>query len=286
MRAMTAPNFTVLDVYQKCINSISDISLRSRLNFIIPHIATAAEGYQICASTCQLHTIKPNESDNDEFVIGEVTKGELKAVYSSHMVPQKKPARYFYDSILAKAPLGRCPFCGFGYASTLDHYLPKSKYPQLSVLPLNLIPCCKDCNSVKLADVVRTEGGQSLHPYFDHTQYVDEQWLFAHVIESTPATITFYVKPPDHWSDVSKSRVQAHFNAFELGARYAIEASTQLACLRDTLTSYLEISGSSAVKRHLAIEASTYFRHHKNSWQTAMFQSLANSDWYCDGGFV
>jgi hypothetical protein len=286
MRVMTAPNYIALDVFQECINSISDIGLRSRLSFIAPNIAVAAEGYRIRALISQLHTLAPNESDNDAIVMGAVTKNELKAVYSSHMVPRAKPARYFYDSILALAPLGRCPFCGFGHASTLDHYLPKSKYPQLSVLPLNLIPCCKDCNLVKLADVVLTQDQQCLHPYFDHTEYINEQWLFAKVVESAPVTVSFHVKPPDHWTDISKSRVQAHFKSFGLGARYAIEASTQLACLRHTLTSYREISGAAAVRQHIAIEANAHFRQHKNAWQTAMFQSLANSDWYCDGGFL
>jgi hypothetical protein len=79
--------------------------------------------------------------------------------------------------------------------------------------------------------------------------------------------------------------VRAHFKAFKLGARYSIEASNQLASLRDILSSYREIGGA-AVKQHLTIEANAHFRQHKNSWQTAMFQSLANSDWYCDGGFL
>lgn len=286
MRAMTVPNYTPSQVFQECTNSIADISLRSRLEAVSQNIDYAANDYRVKAPTSQLYTILPNNCNNNDIVIGAVTKKELKDVYSAHMVPKGKPARKVYDYVLASAPRGRCPFCGFGHASTLDHYLPKSKYPQFSVLPLNLVPCCKDCNSGKHADSAITEAQQSLHPYFDHAQYVNEQWLFAAVNQTSPVTIHFYAQAPDHWADISKARVQSHFEEFKLGARYAIEASNQLACLRDTLTSYREINGVAAVKQHLTIEANTHFRQHKNSWQTAMFQSLANSDWYCDGGFL
>lgn len=283
---MTAPSFIPSAILNQCIDSISDTNLRSRLTAVISTINDAADEYQLKAPNSLLYTITPSNEDNNDIVVGEVTKKELKDLYSSHMVPRTKPARNFYDSVLARAPLGRCPFCGFGHASTLDHYLPKSKYPKLSVLPINLVPSCKDCNSGKLADFTTAEEKQSLHPYFDHDQYVDEQWLFAVVVQSSPVTIRFFVKVPDHWTDTSKSRVDAHFKAYELDIRYAIEAGDQLAGLRGVLARYHEINGTEAVKQHLSVEADSYFQLHKNSWQTAMFQSLANSDWYCNGGFL
>jgi hypothetical protein len=43
--------------------------------------------------------------------------------------------------------LGRSPFCGVGHGSALDHNLPKTKFPQLLVVPLNLVPSCKNCNT-------------------------------------------------------------------------------------------------------------------------------------------
>ncbi len=286
MREMTAPNIVPAAVYQECINSISDVLLRNSLNAVAQEVENASNEYQQKAPLAQLFTMMPNHGDNNLIDVGNVTKKQLKDVYEAHMVPRSKPARKYYDDLMAEAPLGRCPFCGFGHASTLDHYLPKSKYPKLSVLPHNLVPCCKDCNSGKLADIATTAEEQSLHPYYDHAHFINEQWLFAHVVQSTPVTVQYYVQAPEHWSTTSKARVQYHFNEFKLASRYAIEASTQLASLRDTLAAYRELSGVAAVKQHLFIEANTHFQQHNNSWQTALFQSLANSDWYCDGGFL
>ena len=285
MRAIAAPSYDAQTVYQTCINSISDAVLLGRLNLVTNSVVLAAQVYDQKASTKQLYTITPNHSSNDCLVVGSVTKKELKDVYSVHMLGRAKPARMLYDQLLSKAPLGRCPFCGFGQASTLDHYLPKSKYPLVAVVPNNLVPACKDCNTGKSAAIAVTEESQCLHPYFDHQHFVTEQWLFAEVVPTIPATLRFYVAPPPHWDGVSKKRVQSHFNDFKLGRRYSLEVIPQLACLRDTLSTYQSMLGAEGVKLHLQIEASSNFKLHKNSWQTAMYQALATSDWYCNGGF-
>jgi hypothetical protein len=191
-----------------------------------------------------------------------VTKKELKDVYSSHMVERAKPARAIYDSLLSQAPLGRCPFCGFGHASTLDHYLPKAKYPQFSILPFNLVPSCKDCNTSKGTAIASIAEEQSLHPYFDHQDFINDQWLYAEVIQMTPATIRFFVKAPEHWDDISKIRVQSHFNAFKLASRYSLEAGDQLACLRYSLIYSHQLWGLDGIRQHLTIEAKSYARLH------------------------
>jgi len=285
MRAMTAPDEDPEKVYQTCVDSISDRDLRARLNALTNDIGIAATHYHQKATAKQLYTLPPNDSSNDDIALGTATKAELTNVYSRHMVGKTKPARAIYDSLLSRAPLGRCPFCGVGYASTLDHYLPKTKYPQLSVLPLNLVPSCKDCNTGKSTAIYSTAGEQSLHPYYDHQNFVNEQWLYAEVIRTSPASIHFYVQAPANWDNVSKARIQSHFRDFKLAFRYSIEASNQIACLRETLSRYRDILGTEGMKQHLIIEAEANYRQHINSWQTAMFQALAASDWYCDRGF-
>ncbi|PLX69006.1 MAG: hypothetical protein C0603_04790 [Denitrovibrio sp.] len=285
MRAMIAPNEEPQVVYQTCINSITNEDLRNRLNALTNTIEASASEYHQKAKVNQLYTLPPNDCGNDDIALGSVTKNELKNVYSAHMVGGSKPARAIYDSLLSRAPLGRCPFCGMGHASTLDHYLPKTKYPQLSVVPLNLVPSCKDCNTGKSTAVATTAESQSLHPYYDHEYFIDEQWLYAEVIQTKPATIRFFVLVPANWGPISKKRVQSHFSDFKLASRYSIEASNQIACLKDILSRYRESCGLEGVRQYLMIEAEGNYQLHVNSWQTAMFQALANSDWYCGSGF-
>jgi hypothetical protein len=71
-------------------------------------------------------------------VQGSVRKKDMKQLYTQQMVQNKK-GRKIYDKLMNIAPLSRCPFCGIGIVSTLDHYLPKAKFPIFSVLTYNLI---------------------------------------------------------------------------------------------------------------------------------------------------
>ena len=62
-----------------------------------------------------------------------------------------------------------CPACGEpGRPNTLDHYLPKGRFPHFSLTPANLFPMCDACQGKKLektGDVAQPR--YFLHPYFD-----------------------------------------------------------------------------------------------------------------------
>lgn len=67
-----------------------------------------------------------------------------------------KPAR-IRRYLMSLANTGKCPICGIGQASTLDHYLAKTIYPTYAVTPYNLVPVCKDCNFAKSDSIMREE---------------------------------------------------------------------------------------------------------------------------------
>jgi 5-methylcytosine-specific restriction endonuclease McrA len=64
---------------------------------------------------------------------------------------------------------GGCPVCGSLSRGDVDHYLPKSIFPEFSIFSLNLVPACKHCNSTEKGDVYRGEKKPTrfIHPYFD-----------------------------------------------------------------------------------------------------------------------
>jgi hypothetical protein len=286
MRAITKPNYNFSEVYDACANSVDTVHLRGRLTSEKATIVACAVVYEQKAGAGRLFEIPVNTQQNDAHVTGQVTKQELKDLYSQHMVGAGKPARRIYDELRALAPLGKCPFCTIGDASTLDHYLPKAKFPLVSILPLNLVPSCKDCNTgEKKVHVATTIEDQCLHPYFDQSFFLSEQWVFASIAETSPPTISFHVNPPEHWHPVSKARAESHFRDFNLASRFSKQTTTELSALKYTLQELHEISGIQGVKAHLDMMARSYYRAHANSWQTAMYQALAESTWYCDGGF-
>jgi hypothetical protein len=93
------------------------------------------------------------------------------------------------------------------------------------------------------------------------------------------------VEPPSNWDCISKKRVSSHFDNFKLARRFAIAACSRLVDLSYMLNCSMELPCANDVREDLKSKAKSYYQVHKNSWQTAMHQALANSDWYCNGGF-
>lgn len=284
MRAMQRPAQDAAQVFTTCIGSIANHGLQARLSAIAATLVAEGTDYDGKAAGAQLYTIAADANANHAIVRGAVTKTELKDVYTSHMVAKSKQARDIYQAILDSAPLGLCPSCGFGHAETLDHYLSKAGFPQFSVLPINLVPACKSCNHGKLDSVATTAGQQPLHPYYDHGKYVSEQWLYAEVRETSPPSVGFYVAPPQQWDDISKARVAAHFSGFHLQRRFGVQATSELATLRQTLSMFCPNEGSRRVR--VAEYAAVHRNLHANCWKTALYQALSNSAWYCREGYA
>lgn len=96
----------------------------------------------------------------------EVRKATLQNLYSAKI--NKKPYDVL-DEMRRKHKLLYCPSCGEdGVPGTLDHYLPKDVYPELSVCLVNLTPMCNRCQEEKSTNYKMGNGGKMFfHPYFD-----------------------------------------------------------------------------------------------------------------------
>lgn len=73
-----------------------------------------------------------------------------------------------------------CPYCMIHHPSEIDHYLPKSDFPEFSVLNINLLPICTECNRRKLNIWKDTITRTFLNSYFDDIP--EQQFLFVDLI--------------------------------------------------------------------------------------------------------
>lgn len=62
---------------------------------------------------------------------------------------------------------GSCPMCGSSSVGTVEHYLPKSPFPEFSIFSFNLLPSCGPCNSKRGSKHNNTAKHKLLHPIFD-----------------------------------------------------------------------------------------------------------------------
>ncbi|MFJ4860132.1 HNH endonuclease [Streptomyces sp. NPDC088748] len=201
--------------------------------------------------------------------------------YDSGLVASKA-GRDVYDQILAGAPYERCPLCGRGIATTLDHQLPKSEYPILAITPANLVPACSTCNQKKSSKDPADASEMLLHPYFDNLG--TSRWLGVRIHEESPARAEYFVTPANDWSAEFSERVVRHFTFFGLSRQYALAAAGKLATDRYQHARLLERAGPDELRLHLKESAEGFRSVAGNTWEGALCVALAESDWYVHGG--
>jgi len=214
---------SVLDIVFK---GISEPSLLSRVQLYKFHLIKEFENYEESTAKgdgFKISTYNFSKKNNiDPFVVGNLKHSELSSLYSSYFVPKRFDSRVIYNMILASSAEG-CPYCGgIGSVKELDHFLPKSKYPQVSLLTSNLVPSCKICNQdLKKSKFAKAYEEQIIHPYNDFNIFFEDKWIDVNFKPNHENQVEFFVSPPDSWSEADKQRAAFHFEMFDLAERYS-----------------------------------------------------------------
>ena len=279
MWTVALPSIEAEPTFAMCISRIRNPELKRKLESVRQNIAYAEKEYIEAAQSAQLNIIVPLDN-----VAGIVTNGDMESVYTNRMVKASSPGRPIYDALISAAPHGRCPFCGHRTVSTLDHLLPKSLYSSLTVTPVNLIPSCSDCNKAKSDKRPYLQGDVPLHPYFDNIE--NDRWLFAEVVEERPVNLRFYFQTPSAWDHLKTARAKNQFDSLQLDVLYRSQSAEELQNIRYQLNKIFDVAGKDAVHEHLKDAAISRASARLNSWQTATYEALANSEWFCREGFL
>jgi hypothetical protein len=277
MWSVDKPNFDAGVVYSTCISRVKNVDLRQRLRSVLPSVVAAALDFEAHAQASSLHLI------DEEDGVGDVTTAEMVKVYDARMAAKKSPGRAIYDQLKMLPEGDRCPFCDQRNISTLDHFLPKALFPRLVVSPCNLVGACMECNKIKKDFVPQTAEEVGLHPYYDDISTTT--WLAAEVVEGDPCGFVFSVSAPRDWDELVTARANGQFRLLQLGTLYASEASRELANIRYNLRMHYDANGAEGVRDELLRQWRSRRNNRLNSWQTAMYRAISQSDWFCDGGF-
>lgn len=171
--------------------------------------------------------------------------------------------------------LRSCPMCGSPTTGGLDHYLPRSVYPEFSIMAANLVPACTHCNSGVKGNVYRgISPDRFIHPYFD-TFASTPLWEVAFV--PPYAAVTFRVIPMPGLNEERRSRVAFHL-AHVLGSQFTLWAQNQWATFPQLVRN--TVGGIGAVTTG-QVEAEVRARLRdaiattgENSWLSAFFRGL------------
>ena len=287
MRRLNKPILTQAAVYAACVQGVGDDNVRARFNAIAQQVDQNELVYDQLASTGHLHQWASHaRGDNHVAALGQVTRGEFKQLYKNHMVRAGRPARPIYDQIRMSAPNNICPYCGFGSVETVDHFLPKGRYSSLSVLPLNLVPACRDCNGGKLDSILEAANIHS-HPYYEQQCVFDDEWLYASIVQTQIPYIEFVSVVPPAWPADVSHRVTNHFQEFDLPRRFAIQASERLVYFANVIQGLVVDGATAMVAETLQQQArAERVAHGVNSWQSALAKTVASDAWFHTVGYA
>ena len=273
MRALSKPDIQVEDIFCLCAQNFRDENLVARLLSCKKDIVAASNSFNELAMKHE--TFKMSEKVANK---GIVTDTELKKLYTHKLASQNSIGRKCYSEILAIPQNNLCPLCGARIVSTLDHYLAKSKYPSLAVTPNNLIASCRDCNFDKSDTVFGSSTDETLHPYYDNIE--DHRWIFCDIFESNPIGFKYSVKMIDNDDKLLYKRIRNHFEIFNLGRLYSIKASEMISGIEIMLKRLYAHAGEEAVRRQIKEDMISRETVSLNSWQSAFYRGIHNSEWF------
>ena len=269
----TRPIVSARKVFETCCKGIQDPARKERLLPNAAKVESAADDYGLAGAQGTIQHIQAATYEP----LGSATVEDFVWQYDERLVGSPS-GRLYYELLRDSNRNGRCTLCNVVPAWTLDHHLPKAEHPVFAVTPDNLLPGCRDCNSIKLKDQTPT-----LNVYFDDLG--PGPWLKAEVIPANPWIPKFSIQVQATCSHDLAARAQSHFDRFGLQALYAYQANRQAAGIRHRLAEIFTNQGFAGVRQHLDREAASWQKGNANSWEAALYAGLAASTWFCSGGF-
>jgi hypothetical protein len=171
-----------------------------------------------------------------------------------------------------------CPNCTIEKVASLDHYIPKDEFPEFSVNPINLVPCCSTCNSKKKENWKDDKNLLFLNLYSDVIPL--SQYLFVNVISKTE--FTFELKNVSKIDLTLFKVIESHYDKLNLLQRFREDS--------DEVISELDILISSARylmnddKKLLNFINNHYSTIEKrdgvNNWKVVLVKAMLKSNIY------
>lgn len=268
MRHIDKPSIgkTAAEIFDECSqNFVKKSDYQALGKYYRPLVDKASKEYIafMPKDVNKLQRPKLSETDADFF----------KSVYKQKFSAAGSIGRIYYDKLFLNA--GRtCPLCDLGVEpSELDHFLPKSQYPLLSVTPENLIPSCIVCNKRKSSNFTNDYYSIPFHPYYED---ITEKWLDCKIsFYEDSYDVSFYNstdKSNDLWG-----KYEAQLKYYRLPFRYSLYAISYINSCSISFKMLLESNGEDFLKKHLADIKNTHESNNINSVHSAIHREFINN---------
>jgi hypothetical protein len=175
-----------------------------------------------------------------------------------------------------------CPFCGNPLKPlTLDHFLPKSKWPEYSIYPNNLVPQCRDCAPIKGEKYYSDANEASLFISPIYSDLLEKIWLKINIIYDTKTNsydfdVSFVVD--SNIDDKDENRLINHITTLNIKNRIILYC-------KETVTDLINSCQNKRFNLQMVLQARKEERfvdiNSVRDWQTALYLGLLdNKDFF------
>lgn len=210
-------------------NKSKDPTYKDRINALNSDIQEQFEDYDKKFKENNLASLSPK-------MISPNQKKDLRALYNY----SAKPFKILYDELTTGENKTRqpiCPFCTINNSNTLDHLIPKSEFAEFSDHPVNLMPCCSECNSKKASTWRTGNIRKYLNLYLDDLP--DVQYLFPNLsIDGATLRVEFFIENRYNIDKDLFKKIQNHYNDLNLCARFSLNSDNVITELKNLLKSF------------------------------------------------
>lgn len=263
MLRLERPEYTEMHAYDLCAKSYAINTKRgigNRLDAERSNVENRFQKFDKLAGEGGLHKFPAEDS------IGLVDKSDFIHLYDYQF--RSHAGRDVYADIRSQATSGRCPYCSARIATTLDHFLPKSIYPVLSVCVNNLVPSCSECNLAKKDRRPQISEDLLFHPYYDD---VKDGWLGCVICQGNPLSIKYSAIHGEGVSEETFNRIAKQFKDLRLGTLYITKAHGELSDIGGYLAFLHESGGAVTLRSHLDELHKSFGAHGHNSWRKSLY---------------
>lgn len=179
-----------------------------------------------------------------------------------------------------------CPYCSTPDSPFhVDHYLPRSDYPEFSVFTLNLIPACATCNSrYKGKKYLNGDKRKYLNPYFDEFIKTLKFLECSLLVDKNYLVVQFFINSSievDH--PYEYQIIKSHFDNLHLADRYTNLIINEV--FKQFRDEYVETDDDTRkpfflnvtieeLKRDIEKKIRSFQSYNINYWKKVFFESL------------
>lgn len=274
MRKIANPQIDQEELYDSCTASVCPIQNETRRKRIVSNkekILIETKDFEYLYKTGKIVDFESEiitKSDEEEDMI---------FLYEKKLVSGNKQNRKYYEKILyGDSITNNCPFCEFESVQTLDHFIPKKKYPVFAITPENLVAMCSKCNQKKKEYTAETVEKLLLHPYF-----IEESIKCLKVIYlADEKKVRFILN--DNFSDKEmEKRIKNHVEIFDLIERVNLISATIIERVKNLLRNMLLVSGDVNSLKEIALNCFKVMKVN-NILEEAVIEELLNNDLFLE----